>query len=76
MYSDYFVLVTDEVFGVFEESAKGYPLEFKQNLKYVESVNYSDLSKYLLEKVGRNILVNKEFGLPYSIGRLYSRTPS
>ena len=74
MYTEYFVLISPEFFGVFVEGH--LPLELKQNLKYVECVKYGDLSKFLLEKVGRNILVNKEFRMPYSIGRLYSRTPS
>ena len=75
MYTEFFVLISPEFFGVYQEG-QHLPLEFKQNLKYVECVKYGDLAKYLLDNLGRNILVNKGFRLPYSIGRLYSRTPS
>ncbi len=73
MYSDYFVLITDNEFGVFEPSASDYPTEFKENIHNVRCVNGSDLYGYLMDNLGRNILINKNFKIPWSIGTIYSR---
>lgn len=76
MHSDYFVLITDEYFGIFEISAKTYPQEFLENLSNVSVVKGNMLENFLIKKLGRNILINKNFSLFTGIGNLYSRHPS
>ncbi len=76
MHTEYFVLITDDYFGVFEVSARGYPDELKNNLNCVSVVKDDMLVNFLIEKLGRNILINKEFNIYNSIGQLYSRKPN
>ena len=76
MYSEYFVLITDDCFGVFEISAFNYPSEFKDNLDCVHVVKSDMLENFLIEKLGRNILINKEFNEYTCCGNLYSRKPN
>jgi hypothetical protein len=76
MHSDYFVLITDENFGIFEISAETYPQEFLENLINVSVIKGNMLENFLIEKLGRNILINKNFSLFTGIGNLYSRHPS
>ena len=73
MHSDYFVLITDEKFGIFEISAKTYPQEFLENLSNVSVVKGDMLENFLIEKLGRNILINKGFNIFTCLGNLYSR---
>ena len=73
MYSDYFILITNKEFGVFEPSASDYPREFKKNIHNVRCVNGSDLNEYLVHNLGKNLLINKNFKIPWSIGIIYSR---
>lgn len=75
MYGLYWVLLTEDSFGVFQIGANSYPMEFIKNIKNVETVPESDLKKFLLENVGRNTLVNSNFHHIFSIGKLYSRKP-
>jgi hypothetical protein len=75
MYGLYWVLITEDEFGVFEIEATSYPMEFIKNIKNVEVVPKSNLKKFLLENVGRNTLINSNFHHIFSIGRLYSRKP-
>lgn len=76
MCSEYFILITNEHFGIFEISAQSYPQEFLENLSNVSVVKGDMLENFLIEKLGRNILINKNFSLFTGIGNLYSRHPS
>ena len=73
MYSKYFVLVTDKCFGVFEIGAKYYPEAFLNNMEFVSVIQDTQLEKYLLDKVGRNCLVQSRFKLYMSFGNVYHR---
>ena len=69
----YFVLITPDFFGVFDISAKNYPDIFLDNLKSVEVVEESDVKKFLIDSLGRNILIRKQVDLYTDIGTLFSR---
>ncbi len=73
MFDQYFVLITEEVFGVFKISAKYYPRVFLENIAHVTVVSENDLKRFLIDKIGRNILVNKGFDIYYSIGKVFQR---
>ena len=73
MYEECFVLVSDLFFGVFEISASCYPEEFTDNMNYVKKVKWSDIRGYLLEKVGRNVLVSKKYDVVLCMGKVFSR---
>ena len=77
MYDDYFVLLTEDFFGVFKTISPGnIPNELPNKLTYIRKVPSGEIKKFLIDKVGINILINKNFQLPFSIGKLYSRQPS
>lgn len=69
----FFVLITDKHFGVFSVSAKNYPDIFLDNLNFVEVVEESDVKKFLIDSLGRNILIKKRVNLYTDIGTLFSR---
>lgn len=73
---DYFVLISDEYWGVFKISDSEYPSEMLENMFCVHTVSERDLKKFLIEHLGRNILINKNFHPVYSIGQLFSAKPS
>lgn len=77
MYGSYYVLITEQEFGVFEISAPHYPQIFLDNIgRNVHVVSCSDLNRFLITRLGRNILINKKF-CPYTqLGEVFSRTPS
>ena len=70
---DFFVVVTEDFFGVFEESAPSYPDEFKHNLHIVTDVDEFQLETYLTKAVGVNNLIRVGFDLNYSLGRIHKR---
>lgn len=77
MYSDYFVMITDDFFGVFDMIAPHtIPEDFPNELSYICKVPRGDIEKYLIEHIGVNLLINKEFKIPISLNKLYSRQPS
>ena len=76
MHSNYFVLITDENFGIFEISAQSYPQYFLENISSVGVVGIHEVEDYLIKELGRNILINKNFNLLTDIGKLYSRRSS
>ena len=69
-----FVLVTDDVFGIFDLAAQSYPVEFFDNIECVKKVKSSDIGRYLLDKVGRNMLIAKNFNVYSCLGEVYYRT--
>ena len=73
MCAEYFVLVTDQYFGVFCIDAQYYPELFKDNLHCVKCMRYRDITSYLLSVVGRNALIKSRFKMPIGIGQLYHR---
>lgn len=75
MYSKYFVLITENEFGVFN-IVDYYPSEFLENINCVTTVSESDLKRFLISNLGRNILINKNFDPIYSIGKIFSRKPN
>ena len=72
MYGKYFVLISEEFFGFFAMDAKSYPQEFEDNFDCVHIVEYSELYEFLLEKLGRNILISKKIDMS-CVGRVFSR---
>lgn len=72
MYGKYFVLVSEEYFGFFAMDASSYPVEFEENFDCVSIVEYNKLYEFLLEKLGRNILISKKIDMS-CVGRVYSR---
>ena len=69
----YFVLITDNHFGVFSVSEKNYPDVFFDNIKCVDVVKEDDVKKFLIDSLGRNILIKKRVNLYTDIGALFSR---
>ena len=76
MLKKYFVLISKEHWGVFLISDSSYPIEMLNNMEFVKSVSEEELNRYLIDNLGVNILINKEFDLIYHIGHLFSRKPS
>lgn len=69
----YFVLISNEYFGVFKTNNVLYPYEFTENIENVKSISELELRKYLIENVGRNTLIRQNFSLFYSIGEVFRR---
>ena len=64
MSEEYFVLVMEEYFGVFDVGASGYPEKFLKNMKCVCVIRGNrEVDDYLLKhpNVGRNVLNKCEF---------------
>ena len=77
MYNDYFVVITETHFGVFESiTPYTLPNNFPNILSYITKVSGSDLKNFLVDNIGVNLLINKKFQIPFSIGCLYSRKPT
>lgn len=73
MYNRFWVLVTEEHYGVFSMEAGTYPDEMLENLDRVCVKYLMEVESYLLEKVGRNVLIRGRFSFPKSIGELHNR---
>lgn len=74
MSEEYFVLVMEEYFGVFDVGASGYPEKLLKNMECVCVIRGNrEVDDYLLEhpNVGRNVLNKCEFHFPWSVGQLY-----
>ena len=52
--------------------ADSYPIEFEEDFDCVSIVEYSELYEFLLEKLGRNILISKRIDMS-CVGRVFSR---
>lgn len=76
MYGYMFVLVTDDIFGVFDISASNYPQEFFENLDCVKKMGESDIKRFLLENVGRNILRAYNYDIYLCKNKIYPRKVS
>ena len=73
MYTEYFVLVTEQHFGVFAIEAKDYPEVFRRNMNCVKCMRANEIEGYLLKTVGRNNLIKSQFKMFIGFGRVYSR---
>ena len=74
MSEEYFVLVMEEYFGVFDVGAPGYPEIFMKNMEHVRAIQWErEVEDYLLKhpNVGRNVLNECGFRFPWSVGKLY-----
>lgn len=67
------VLVSEEFFGVFNISASYYPEEFFDNIECVKKMKSSDIDRYLLDKIGRNVLIAYKYNIYRCIGHVYPR---
>lgn len=68
----FYVIITDDKFGVFDENKYKYTSFFRDNISQAEVVDECDLYEYLVKILGRNILVKYGFDMVYSIGRVFS----
>lgn len=69
----YLVLVSEDFFGVFNIAASYYPEEFFDNIEYVKKMKSSDIDSYLLDKVGRNVLIAYKYNIYRCMGHAYPR---
>lgn len=69
----FFVIITDDKFGVFDEDEYRYTSFFRDNISEVKVVDECNLYEYLVKILGRNTLVRHGFDMVYSIGRVFSR---
>ena len=68
----FYVIITDDKFGVFDENKYKYTSFFRDNISQAEVVDECDLYEYLVKILGGNILVKYGFDMVYSIGRVFS----
>ena len=73
MYREYFVLVTEQYYGVFEISANDYPRIFKNNVECVKCIEESQIEDYLFKKVGNNSLAKHNFKWYQCVGHVCCR---
>lgn len=71
MYKEYFVFISEKYFGVFRLDAKDYPEEFNRNPQNIHVVEGYQLAKFLINSIGRNILIYHDFIFPHDIGKLF-----
>lgn len=69
----FFVIITDDKFGVFDEDKYRYTSFFRDNISKADVVDECDLYEYLVKRLGRNTLVRHGFDKVYSIGHVFSR---
>ena len=69
----YWVLITDDIWGVFGIDAEDYPDIFFENMAKVSTVYEINLNKFLIKNLGRNTLIKNRFEMPYAQGKVFRR---
>lgn len=72
-YSDRLVIITDEIYGVFEIDADSYPEEYFSNIQSIKRMDKSAVPNHLLKNIGRNILSKAGFDLYKDCGKIFYR---